>query len=293
MSSLHNQQRTLLETFGCGNVTDKRWTGSVWQDLSTRKRWDGSAWQDLASIKRWDGSAWQIVWEPTVAGIALRATSTGQQNVNASSCNITIPASTEVDDLIVVVVAINKRPTSGTNSFNDPAGYTKQAENTLASSSFTIGVYTKLAALEDIGATLTIDRSTDAGMADGVWGMHCRVYSGVDTTTPIDATSIFNNNSGASSSVVAASITTVTADAWLVTVHCMPTTAATSFTDWTDPSGMSNEVTVCSTSASTNNTAVASYDEPRPTTGATGTRTATSPQTQRWGAVTLALRPAA
>src|SRR5688572_8904797 len=39
-------------------MTNKRWDGSVFVDLTTKKRWTGSAWVDLTVSKRWDGSVW-------------------------------------------------------------------------------------------------------------------------------------------------------------------------------------------------------------------------------------------
>jgi len=119
-----------------------------------------------------------------------------------------------------------------------------------------------------------------------------RVYRGVDPGEPLDVAAFADGSGTATASVAAASLTTATDGAVVVAAYGQTTPGGTSYTNWTAPAGMGNAGNVCSTVAAVNNAAIASFDMTKATAGATGTLTATSPQSRAWVYATLALKPA-
>lgn len=145
-------------------------------------------------------------------------------------------------------------------------------------------------AATDSGATATVS-SGASGMATVV----IRAYRGVDPLNPLDVS--FTSASTASSdttatAVPAPAVTPATDGAMLVTAHAQPSTAGTTFTNWTAPTGMGDMAADCSVSSS-NNAALGTFDELLGvgTAGVLqGPFTATSPQARKWVAFSVLLR---
>lgn len=108
-------------------------------------------------------------------------------------------------------------------------------------------------------------------------------FSGVDTTTPQDVAAATLSRETNSTSVVIPEVTTVTADTVLVYTGASNSSTAT----FTGPAGSTERFDYGA------NKSGFGYTEPRPATGATGTRTVTSTSNTAASAVLIALRPAA
>lgn len=136
--------------------------------------------------------------------IAFRASA--EAHVTSGSLTLTIPATVQAGDLLLVVAAMN----NGGNAAYDwstPAGWTKKDDRSVGSN-FYAAVYSKVAVSGDAGAALTLASSNT--------GKSCAIiaaYSGCDQATPID---VFQ----------AASETTA------ATAHTTPTAAMTQDQDW-------------------------------------------------------------
>jgi len=270
-------------------ATPQYWNGSSWTTFAKNKTayWNGSAWVEPSDIKYWDGASWTSVFSGGGGGGSVSFRVAGSNNAQSvSSLAVPIPGTVQTGDLLVLVVA---QTSNNATLFNAISGWTKQGEQRAGTAAFTLGVYTRIAQAGDAGTNVT---STSVNSAN--YSGEVRAYSGVHQTTPIDATTVFNNTDTASTSFSASAITVATANAMLITAYGVPTTSGTtlSSSDWTDPSGFSNEVTVCTSAGASNNAAIAAYDEVTPGTGSQGPFSATITQSRRWASATLALRPA-
>ncbi|HSE29690.1 MAG TPA: hypothetical protein VLA77_03860 [Candidatus Saccharimonadales bacterium] len=267
-------------------ATPQVWNGTSWVALTKNKTayWSGSAWVEPSDIKYWNGSSWVTIFG-SAAVIAFR-TSGSNNALTVSSLDVPIPGTVQTGDLLVLVVS---QTSNSATLFNAITGWTKVGEQRAGTSAFTIGVFTRIAQVGDAGTNVTSTSVSSANYSGQV-----RAYSGVNQTTPLDATTVFSQLDSTSTSVTAPAITVATTGAMLVTVHGLPTTAGTTLTaaDWTEPTGFGDEVTVCTASGSANNAAIACYDRITPGTGSQGPFTATSTQARRWATATLALRPA-
>jgi hypothetical protein len=214
----------------------------------------------------------------------LRDVAESESSSAVNSLNATVPASTQDGDLIIVVAGA-----SSSTVWAALSGYTNVADVRAGGAAFRIGVWYKIAS-SDASATVS---PALASAATGRMIVQVRVYHSLDTGTPLDATTTTASLDSESVSVVAPTITTVTDGAWTVSIHGQPTSTGTTITSWGDPGGANNELISCSTDASGNQAAVVSYDYDTGTAGSYGTYTATSTQSRRWSAVTLALRPGA
>lgn len=211
----------------------------------------------------------------------LRASAEAESSSAVASLAATIPATTEADDLIVVIAGA-----ASSNTWAALSGFTNRANERAGSAAFRLGVWTKVATGTEGGTSVTPTLST--GTARMI--VQVRVYHSVDPTTPLDVAAVIDSSDTESTNVTAPAVTTVTDDAWTVSVHGQPTTSGTTMTSWTDPSGANNELISCSTDSSGNQAAVVSYDYDTGTAGTYGPYTAVSGQSRRWAAVTLALR---
>ena len=143
------------------------------------------------------------------------------------------------------------------------------------------GVWLKLATGSETG-TLDITTTTSV-TASGK--MLC--YSGVDTTTPQDATATSVENVATSATIVLPSITTVTDGAWIIYFGANNSSTTTNTGPGTEQMDFAPD------NGGTAGKSGAGYDETIALAGATGTRTITiSGARANWGAM-LALRPAA
>ncbi|HSX32977.1 MAG TPA: hypothetical protein VLF91_01425 [Candidatus Saccharimonadales bacterium] len=268
-------------------ATVSYWNGSIWVsvDITHFSYWNGSAWTAPSDVKYWDGAAWQTVFGGGGGGssIALRA-ATNNTASSSSSLNLTVPATTQVGDLLVLVVG--QTSFSGGGLFNAISGWTKQGEQRANTASMTLGVYTRLAQAGDASSTVT---STSINSAN--YSGQIRAYTNVNQTTPIDAAIVFSQ-AAASTTASAPAITTVTNGAEVVTFFAIPTQAGTTVTgtDFTDPTGFANELVVC-TNTGSNNAAIAVYDENFASSGAEGPFGITCTQSRNWALATVAIRP--
>jgi len=264
-------------------VSPQIWNGSSWVALtdSQCQYWNGSAWVAPSDISYWNGSAWQSLFPNT---ITLRATASNQADA-VNSLGVTIPATVQVGDLLVLLVA---QTINGATVFNAISGWTKQGEQRAGAAAHTLAVFTKIAGPGDAGSTVT---STSASTEN--YAAHIRAYAGVNQTTPLDAPVAFAQVDPAATSGSAPAVTVATTGAMLVGVYTVPTTANTTLnaSNWTDPTGFSNEVANCTTSIN-NNAALASYDKISSSTGSQGPFAATITQSRRWALATIAIKPA-
>jgi hypothetical protein len=214
----------------------------------------------------------------------LRATAEAESSAAVASLAATIPATTEADDLIVVIAGA-----ASSNTWAALSGFTNHANERAGSAAFRLGVWTKVATGTEGGTSVTPALSSDTARMI----VQVRVYHSVDPTTPLDVAAVISSSETESANVVAPAITTVTAGAWTVSIHGQPTSSGTTITSWTDPSGAQNELISCSTDGSGNQAAVVSYDYDTGPPDTYGPYTAVSTQSRRWASVTLALRPGA
>ncbi|HSX36136.1 MAG TPA: hypothetical protein VLH84_04355 [Patescibacteria group bacterium] len=267
-------------------ATVSYWNGSAWTtvDITHFSYWSGSAWTAPTDVQVWDGAAWTSIFSGGGggSGISLR-TATNNIASASSSLNLTIPATTQTGDLLVLVVG---QTSFGATLFNAISGWTKQGEQRANTAAMTLGVYTRLAQAGDANTTVSSTSINSANYCGQI-----RAYQNVNQTTPIDAAIVFNQ-AAAGTTASAPAITTATNLAEVITFYAIPTTSGTTVTgtDFTDPSGFSNELVVCSNGAG-NNAAIAVYDENFASAGAQGPFGITCTQSRQWALASIALRP--
>lgn len=266
-------------------ATPQIWNGTSWTALTKAKTryYNGSTWVEPSDIKYWTGSTWASVFPPA-GSVALRESNSNQQNA-ANSIGVTIPASTQPGDLLVIAVA---QTMNAATVFNAVSGWTKQGEQRAGAAAHTLAVYTRIAQVGDAGSTATVTSTQTENIA-----IQVRAFSGVNQTTPLDAAVAFGEVATSDTSGSAPAVTIVTGGAMIMTVYTVPTTTNTTLSaaDWTDPSGFSSELANCTTSTA-NNAAIATYVKSAPTAGAQGPFAATVTQSRRWALATIAIRPA-
>lgn len=180
-----------------------------------------------------------------------------------SGLTINKPAGTAAGD--VMIASIATRPS--TISITPPAGWTliRQVVQGSLNSSVMSTYYRVAGAAEPASYTWTFSGGTHTGAAGGIAS-----FSGVDNAAPIDAEA--GNPTPNNVNHTAPSVTTTQADGMLVTAHEL-----TSAQTWTPPGGMTEAVDVASRAPNNaNGISMEMNYEPRPTAGATGTRTASA-----------------
>lgn len=211
--------------------------------------------------------------------IALRPGSPG------SGLSVNKPSGTVDGDVMVASVAV--RP--DTVSITAPSGWTQVqslASSNTGAESVLMTTWTKVAASEGASYTWTFGAS-HTGAVGAI-----STYTGVDNTTPVDASG--SNTTTSAFTHTANSITTATASTMLVASYAFPSIT----NDWTAPSGMGEAVDVASTTRpSTAGVSMEVAYLTRTSTGATGSFTASASSTGTdagFGvAHLLALKPAA
>lgn len=224
----------------------------------------------------------------TSAQSIVVAAASGIALVNStSSSGITNNASTalptgSVGDLIFV-------SSVETNSGGTPTGFTLLSTTATTGGQLTISLYYKIA-----DGTETSPITSDYGGNTSGWAMVAQRWSGVNATTPIDASLVSVNNTASSSpvSVTAASITTTAANDLVMFVGCTGDYSALGSLLYTTPSGFSNAVEP----AQASNGSIIVASKTQATAGATGavtsTATFTSGTSQGFGAALIALKAA-
>lgn len=120
-------------------------------------------------------------YAPAAAAVSVGPVYRGTTNVlcgSSASGNITVPAATQVGDVVLICVASAGGPPS------TPSGYTSQKTVTVAGTGSYIGtsmtVFSKVAVSGDIGAAVTVSGIVAAGWP---WSLICRSYGsgGIDS----------------------------------------------------------------------------------------------------------------
>lgn len=269
-------------------VTPKVWNGTAWVDKTTKadySYWNGTAWTEPTDVRVWNGSTWETIFPSAPSGVVAYRDSATATAASANSINVTIPATTQVGDLLVLIVAQNS---NAVTVFNAISGWTKQGERRAGSAAHTLAVFTRLAQSGDAGSTVTSTSVNIDHMAAQV-----RVYSNVNQTTPLDTAVAFDQVDPAATSGNAPAVTVATTGSLIVTVFSLPTTANTTLgaADWTAPSGFADELVIC-TATTNNNACIASYNQANVSPGSLGPFTATTTQSRRWSTATITIRPA-
>jgi hypothetical protein len=192
---------------------------------------------------------------PPAAGIAHRASSFAA-NATATTLGIPAPVGAKSGDVEVAAIAVRGNPT-----ITAPTGWTL-VRSDVNSTTMKQAVYTHVVGATE-PATYTWTLSSSQAAAGGI-----QAYSGVSTVTPVDVHGGQFNASSAS--VTAPAITTTKANAQVI--GFFGTALATTFTA---PTGMAERGDVAS-SAGTFKVTVEGADVAKATTGATGTKVATS-----------------
>lgn len=230
------------------------------------------------------GLALSVFANPAEAAIVLRAASSA--GVSSGSLTLSKPAGTAVNDVMVATVAVRPR----TTSISTPSGWTVLRDtlstNSDAASTHMVTFWRRADGSEGGSFTFTLG-SGHTGAAGGIVA-----FSGVDTGTAINVSGETQTASGFSHA--ASSISTTVASTMLVSSHAFASTTS----DWTPPSGMTEAVDAASvTRPDVAGMSIEMNYATQSAVGATGTKTATaaSAGTDAGNGVVhlLALRPAA
>lgn len=198
------------------------------------------------------------------------------QTTAATTWNVAYPAGITAGDLLVLFISSN----GGAASATPPSGFTEVHRETTVTNPRG-GLWIKVATGSESGP-LAVTMTSTTG--------HAQIarYSGVDTTTPQDATRTIVQNTGTTvAHVILPSITTATNGAMLVFVGAWNSSSRTA----SPPAGATERIDFISNGGATKSGAL--DDEIDATAGASGTRQITSSSgtgIANWGAM-MALRP--
>jgi PKD repeat protein len=225
---------------------------------------------DAATIS--DPTPASATWTVTQASatIAREAVSTTVNATTSSTITIAPPAGTSAGDVLVACMALN-----GGTVRVAPAGWTQIAAVTSITNPHVYGYY-KVAGASEPAATWTLSASVASG------GGIAR-YSGVNNTSPLDATT----TTGASGTeVTAASVPSVTtADPNAMLVGCVGINSSAVTVTITAPAGMSKAWDIGGKRNQLD-------DQLQATAGPSGAKTWTLSSRRAYGAWLTALRPA-
>jgi hypothetical protein len=203
--------------------------------------------------------------------IAFRAKVTGDVHFPASPVTITKPAGTVATDVLVAVFAFR-----GGDTITAPTGWTAVATGA-GNATFLQSCWWALGSVAALGFTYSKPGADDVGWI-------CSAFSGVDNTTPVDATGT-TSTSTAALTVTANAVTVATANAY----HLI------AFSPWNAGTLSATGFTLVDNSPVTNQQVGLLYKS-LSATGSTGTVTCTvsgSATGQVLIAIPFALRPAA
>lgn len=203
----------------------------------------------------------------------------GNSNGGGGACTPGTPAGVVSTDIVIAILTFG----GGTSCvITAPSGWTlaKRQDNGTTSGA---AAYWALGSVASYAFSVT-------NVLDAISGI-AAAYSGVDTTTPMDATAVGQNNA-ASTTVTSPSITTVTANTQIVFLGAPYDSTRGAVGTWTTVFG-----TVRGSGGirglSVDSTEVVIADAAQAATGASGTKTETYSLSKASGAITAALRPAA
>jgi hypothetical protein len=212
--------------------------------------------------------------------IAFRAVGTGGNGSNApATVTPAKPAGTASTDILICIICSG----GGTAlTVTPPSGWTliKKQDNGTTSSAVAYWALGSVA-------------STAFGLSGGTDAVSAIIagYTGVDNTTPMDATGVGQNNA-ASTTVTSPSITTVTANTQIVFLGAPYDGGRGTPGTWTTVFGTVRGNTG-QRGAAVDSTEVVIADAAQAAIGASGTKTETYSLSLASGAITVALRPAA
>lgn len=215
------------------------------------------------------------------AAVAFRAASSNRHSATpaGTTINVAIPTGTISGDVMLASVAV----VTNTATVITPTGWTLiQSSNQTGNNTSRLYTYYRVAGTSEPSSyDWTIASADTIGTVAGIAS-----FIGVNTTSPIDASA--QQLTGTSTSHQAPSVTTTVAGDMLVTIH-----EFSSSRTWTPPGGMTEVVDRYSRTGGGGGSGVSlsMHYEPRPTTGATGTRTAVASGNKDRGAThSIALR---
>lgn len=217
--------------------------------------------------------------------MALRATALGSTNgstSNVGTATVTVPASTVVGDVIVVVALVNLGSSA---SFTPPAsdGWTSQSGPDSIGGNLLSQVWTKTAAAGDIGAVKTFT-SSSAGRLQLLCIVDTGLEAGLVLTTGSSAT--------ASTSVATTAVTSTAANSDVIEVAAMRSGTTSSPAVTGAPSGFTSDVNT-STGAVSPSFAIASLHLTTPgAAGSYGGSPITVSPSATYTTYTIALAPA-
>lgn len=157
--------------------------------------------------------------------IAFRASAEG--HATTGSVSVTIPASVQAGDLLVVVAGLN----NGGNATYDwavPDGWTKRDDRSVGSNLYG-AVYIKTAVSGDAGSTFTLTSNTT--------GKSCVIvaaYSGIDSSAPIDVMPAGLSETTTTVSHTTPAVTTTQDQDWII-IACVQSDSVTN--TWSTTAG--------------------------------------------------------
>jgi hypothetical protein len=146
--------------------------------------------------------------------VARTSTATTATSTASGDLAISTPAGIQNDDVLILAIA-TRTSTEYVTGVDDGSGnsFTRHGHYSIAGNANNgIAVYKKVWSTGD-ATSWTIRNSN--GSSKGLVGM-MMAYSGVDTTTPIEATGTAGGNGSSGTSSTFAAVTTLTDEAWLV-----------------------------------------------------------------------------
>jgi hypothetical protein len=191
-------------------------------------------------------------------------------NVNTTAMGVTKPTGFASTDILIVTL---NWANTGSPTLTVPSGWT--AIGTVVATNITVAAYSALGSVASTAFALSVSRDN---------GNVCAAYTGVDTTTPVDATGTTSSNSGAAS--ITANAVTIATDQAL---HLI---AAGS---WASGVYSATGFTVQNNGAAPNQAASILYNLTPKSVGSTGTVTVNNTVStgQVLVVIPFALRPAA
>jgi len=217
--------------------------------------------------------------ESTNAQIALRGTAT-TATTGTTTLVINKPTGVVVGDVLIAVIS----QVGNNTTITSPSGWVLIDGRSLAGSTLRFGaVYYKIAVSSDLTATnYTFTGGTNTNSLSGV----IAAFSGVDNTTPFDATN-GTITVGNSATVTAAATTTTTANAAVIMLGMEGGSDNLTWSNWTTTSpGNLTEIG----EAKRNSTSAGIAWATKATAGSTGGGSATLSASERNGGLLIALR---
>jgi hypothetical protein len=170
------------------------------------------------------------------AGAAVEAS-----DVGTNPLAVAVPSGVTAGDLLLLFSC--RTASSGAGAYNTPSGFTNIAELTLSDTNPSRHSFVGYRVATSEPASYNI---TTADVNPENWGAVMVAYRGVDTSSPLDATSVGDVTQENTNNGDPPSITTVTNNAWVVCFNYVRTT--NDLTGFTPPTGYTERVDTSSSS---------------------------------------------